>query len=141
MVNAGAVGEVHVVVNGEDHEIAHEVEINAEEEVEGELPPQGDGRVLLAPYLDPPIPGPSPVPAADGRGWNSIDSLGALESLLCQFGMLAEVPFQFEAGWRRAWETVLLSWDQAETELDETRALKWMLFLPQALLRRPREGR
>ena len=116
--------------------------VDGVQEVEGAAghPPQGDGRVLLHPYLQPHVPGPSPDPAVDGRGWSSIDSLGALESLLCQFGMLAEVPFQFEAGWRKAWETALLSWEQAETELEETRALKWMMFLPQALLRRPRRG-
>ena len=40
-----------------------------------------------------------------------------------------------------AWEEVLRRWEGAVTEVQKDQALMWMMFLPQALLRRPSRGK
>ena len=89
----------------------------------------------LAPFVQPEIPGAVLLLGEDTDGWRTIDRLSALDCLLCQFDTLAEVPFQHEGGWKKAWSTALLRWEQAGSEEEETRALKWLLFLPQVQLR------
>ena len=68
--------------------------------------------------------------------WGAIDSLGAWDSFLCKFPMLQEVPEQHKG----AWGEVLARWESAETEQETNRALMWLGFLPQALLRKPTRG-
>ena len=90
--------------------------------------------MVLGPYAQPDFPEPVIDVPDDGNGWNAVDSLEAKQCLLCPFGTLAEVPFQHAAGWRKAWATVLLKWEQADNPEEETRALKWLLLLPLVLL-------
>ena len=96
---------------------------------EGEL-------LLLEPRVSPVVPPPGAV-APD---WGAIDSLGAWDSFLCRFPMLQEVPEQHKGAWAAAWGEVLARWERAETELETNRALMWLGFLPQALLRKPTRG-
>ena len=64
--------------------------------------------------------------------------LGAWKSLISGFGALDEVPGQHRATWAWAWGEVLRRVLQAEEESEELDcALMWLLFLPQALLRKP----
>lgn len=104
-----------------------------------QLGPEED-RLYLGPFYRPVVPvareGVQRLPDSDG--WILIDRLGALECLLRQYGMLADVPEQHEAAWVAACSQVLRRWREAETEEEADRALKWVLFLPQSLLRRPR---
>ena len=97
--------------------------------------------ILLAPFEFAVLPAENlGARIEDGDGWMMIDSLSAEACILCPFLTMEEVPFQHEAGWRKAWETVLQRWEDSISELEETRALKWLLFLPQALLRHSRRG-
>ena len=98
-------------------------------------------RVLLQPFFRPLVPqGQASAGVEDADGWSSVDQLGAMDCLLCSSGMLIDVPEQHEAVWVSAWVKVLRKWSEADSEEDVTRALKWLLFLPQGLLRRPRMG-
>ena len=53
---------------------------------------------------------------------------------------MEEVPHQHKHMWAWAWCTVLERFQNARSEEETTRSLKWFLFLSQALLRTPREG-
>ena len=81
-----------------------------------------------------------PPPSAEAPGWAAIDSSGAWDYFLCKFPMLQEVPEQHKGAWAAAWGEVLARWEGAETEQETNRALMWLGFLPQALLRKPTRG-
>ena len=69
-----------------------------------------------------------------------IARLGGWGSVLSQFTVLDECPPQYEEAWAAAWEEVLQRREQAGTEQQINNALMWMMFLPQALLRKPTRG-
>ena len=76
-----------------------------------------------------------------GDGWKFIKKLGAWNCLIPKFGALEEIPAQHRAVWSWAWGEVLrpiLEAKEGSEDLDL--ALLWLLFLPQALCRKP-EGR
>ena len=98
--------------------------------VEGVL----DGRV------SPEIPGPRPPEHTEGDGWEAIDRIGAWDTYLSSFGVMEEVPSQHKASWVYAWGEVLSKEAAAETDIEKERALKWICFLSQALLRKPKRG-
>ena len=81
-----------------------------------------------------------PPPGTVSPGWAAIDSLGAWDSFLCRFLVLQEVPEQHKGAWAAARREVLMRWERAETELETNRALVWLGFLPQALLRKSTRG-
>ena len=97
---------------------------------------------LLAGRVSPAIPTAGPVgqEQADADGWGEIDKLGAFDCMLCEFAMLDEVPMQHQEMWGEAWSQVLQRLEEAGTDEEETRALKWFMFLPQALLRKASRG-
>ena len=109
---------------------------------EEEVEERGAARLSLGPYLNPTMPaaGNGGNHLAGTDGWDLIDRLEAMECLLSPCGTLDDVPGQHEAGWRVAWVTVLQRWSLAVDDEEIDRALKWILFLPQCLLRRPRRG-
>ena len=89
----------------------------------------------------PPLPQPSLnfVPS-NADGWDAIDRLGADISFRCQVPLLQEVPEQHKGTWTCAYSQVLRRWRDATTVVEITRALLWLGFLPQALLRKPSHG-
>ena len=66
--------------------------------------------------------------------------IGGWKSLLVQFFMLEEVPYEQEEVWVEAWSEVTRRLQAAEIEEDTDTALMWLMFLPQALLRKPTRG-
>ena len=86
--------------------------------------------------MDPQVPEDGEV----APGWAAIDSLGAWDTFLCKFAVLQEVPEQHKGAWADAWVQVLRRWEGAESEEERDRALRWLAFLPQALLRKPGRG-
>ena len=54
--------------------------------------------------------------------------------------MLQEVPEQHKGAWANAWTEVLRKVNDAETDEDKDRALLWLSFLSQGLLRKPTRG-
>ena len=58
---------------------------------------------------------------------------------MCQFPVL-EVPQQHKNAWAAAWGKVLTRWEGADSDQDKDRALMWLGFLSQALLRKPSRG-
>ena len=136
----------------EEQEIEVEVEgINVGGEAEmggaaGEAPePAGGGNgaevFVLAGRENPALPQPNHdhVPVLPD-GWDAIDRLGAELSFRCRFSLLQEVPEQHKGAWAQGWVKVLRKWHEAVGEADVTRALLWLGFLPQALLRKPSRG-
>ena len=69
-----------------------------------------------------------------------IDSVGAWDCMLVKFTMLKEIPAQHEEVWVEAFTKVLQRIEDAADSTEVIRALKWMCFLPQALLRKPSRG-
>ena len=96
---------------------------------EADLPPSG-------------VPGPRETqPGEDWQdGWHMIDKLGAQECFSCIFSTVQDVPGDFQMIWTQAWAVVLRREAEAETSLAKERALKWLCFLSQGLLRTPRRG-
>ena len=88
----------------------------------------------------PATPQPDPAVERDADGWNLIAKLGPTASFLSSFPALQEVPCQHEQTWVEAFSKVLRRWWEAATEVEIIIALSWLLFLPQALLRRPSRG-
>ena len=76
----------------------------------------------------------------DSDGWSLIAKLGAFESFVTCFSALQEVPEQHEEAWAEAVAEVMRRRERAISDLETRLALCWMLFLPQALLRRPSRG-
>ena len=54
--------------------------------------------------------------------------------------MLEEVPYEQEEVWVRAWDIVMTKLHSATSEQEIDVALLWLIFLPQALLRKPTHG-
>ena len=104
--------------------------------------PVGGERGEVRERESPVIPGPQNVEArADDNGWSMVDKLGGWKALISAFGSMDEVPAQHKAVWAWAWGEIMrriLEAEEGSAELD--RALMWLLFLPQALCRKP-EGR
>ena len=73
-------------------------------------------------------------------GFDVIDRLGAEAAFLCGFPLLQEVPEQHKAAWAKAHAEVLRRWKNAETERETDRALIWLGFLSQGLLRKTTRG-
>ena len=69
-----------------------------------------------------------------------IDSLGAWECATTITAPLEEVPGAFRNGWSVALLTVLRKIQQAGSDEELIRALKWFLALPKLLLREPKRG-
>ena len=76
----------------------------------------------------------------DADGWSMIDCVGAWSCMLNKFPMLSDVPTQHEEVWIGAVSRVFQMVEDAVDENEMTRALKWLCFLPQALLRKPVRG-
>jgi hypothetical protein len=124
---------------GESEE--EEDEDNGEEEETGEMN-VGEEYGELGDRVSPELPGPRVTQPGEetGDGWHQIDQLGALECFLSRFSTVKEVPGPYEAAWTLAWATVLQREAAAESDLAKERALKWLCFLSQGLLRTPRRG-
>ena len=106
-------------------------------------PPQGGGeggggepRFLLTGRALPDLPPPTRV-EEEGDGWRAIHRLGALDSFLCTFPLLQEVPEQHKSAWARAHGTILRRWREAVEEEERTTALLWLGFMPQCMQRKP----
>ena len=101
---------------------------------------QGD-QVLLADWIDPPVPGPHPGPVIeDALGWNMIDLWGVWDCVLCEFPTMHNIPRVYREGWASAMEKILRVIESAEEGLELERGLKWFLILPKALFRQGRRG-
>ena len=98
--------------------------------------------ISLVERANPTIPPPQPAVArlSDSDGWSLIARLGGWGSILCQFLILDKCPAQHEEAWCAAWEEVLRRVEEAPTDQQMDLALMWMMFLPQALLRKPTRG-
>ena len=94
-----------------------------------------DELLPLASRANPAVP--CPADHQEGHGWTSIDRIGAWDSFLGRFPTLEEVPEQHKGAWAAAWGQVLTRWEGAEMEQERDRALMWLGFLSQALLRKP----
>ena len=88
----------------------------------------------------PATPPPNPAAVRDADGWKLVAKLGPTACFLSSFPALQEVPDQHEQAWVDAFAKVMRKWREAATEVDITTVLSWLLFLPQALLRRPTRG-
>ena len=87
------------------------------------------------------IPGPVEITAVDVDGWLMIDTLGAWDCVLSRFSAMEEIPSQHKEIWASAVDIVLRRISEAQEEGEElNRALKWWLFLPQALCRQAGRG-
>ena len=94
----------------------------------------------VAERMHPVVPPPSEIAGEDSDGWCLIDKVGAWDSFLCEFQVLEEVPSQHEGAWTWAFSTVLERLQSADSPLELDRALMWLCFLPQALLRQGIRG-
>ena len=90
-------------------------------------------------FLDPDMPQAGPV-IADVDGWGRIDGFSAWECTLTGFQAMKEVPRVHQEKWVRAVSRVLRRIQEASTEAQLTRALKWWLILPQLLLRQAKRN-
>ena len=112
------------------------------EVVQGVVDVEGDQDIVntaeqmqLAERLFPAAPEPQEVVETDSDGWSLIDKVGAWNAFLCEYQVLEEVPAQHKRTWVRAWGTVLVRVQAADNGKELDRALMWLCFLPQALLR------
>ena len=99
--------------------------------------------VSLAERLDPEVPGAINLHehvCSTADGWDSIDTLSVWECLLSQFTTLETIPSQFKEQWARSYTKVLFKLKNCTDETEKARSLKWWMFLPQALLRKPIRG-
>ena len=76
----------------------------------------------------------------DATGWNLIDRLGGWECGLTGFYAMEQVPAVHRVKFAKAYSLVLQNILEANIEENLTRALKWFLILPQALLRQSKRG-
>ena len=92
--------------------------------------------IILDDRLDPEVPAPVDINIEeDTDGWCQIDRGGAWNSFLCEFQVIDEVPAQHRGTWVRAWGVVMQKIQAADSGRELDRALMWLCFLPQALLR------
>ena len=97
--------------------------------------------IVLEGRLHPEVPAPVDVNVdEDSDGWCQIDQVGAWESFLCEFQVLDEVPAQHRGTWVWAWGLVMQRIQAADSGKELDRALMWLCFLPQALLRQAKRG-
>ena len=94
----------------------------------------------LAPWLDPVVPAGRVPGLPDATGWNLIDRLGGWECGLTGFYAMEQVPAVHRVKFAKAYSLVLQNILEANIEENLTRALKWFLILPQALLRQSKRG-
>lgn len=85
-------------------------------------------------FLNPDLPEAGPV-TVDVDGWGRIDGLSAWQCTLAGFNATRKVPLVHKEKWVRAVSSVLRRIQEATTEQELTRYLKWRLILPQVLLR------
>ena len=114
-----------------------------EEVVNNEVERQDDNDFgNLTERMEAPLPGPRVTQPEDESpdGWHLIDMLGVEDCFHCSFSTMQDVPSEFQMTWTHAWATVLRREVEAESDLAKERALKWMAFLSQGLLRTPRRG-
>ena len=128
-MDVSAEDEVMQEVNEPVRHLDHAEVVQLDQMVE-ELEMDEGEQLLLGPRVHPTVPPPGEV----APGWQAIDSLGSWDSFFCKFPVLQEVPEQHKGAWAQAWG------ERAETELETTRALMWLGFLAQALLRKPTRG-
>ena len=114
--------------------------INTETGIESSQDIRSDDRFDLTPFLDPVIPGPSLDIPEDLDGWSSIDGWGVWDCASTITSPLEEVPGVFRNSWSNALSAVLRKVQQAGSQEETTRALKWLLAIPKLLLREPRRG-
>ena len=119
-----------------DEDRVEEVQQNGEEEEEND---EGYDS-FIEERSSPATPQPDPTVARDADGWNLVAKLGPAAAFLCSFPALQEVPAQHEQAWVGAFSKALRKWREAVTDIEISLALSWLLFLPQALLRRPTRG-
>ena len=140
--------EVAAVVEVQEHVVENVEGVNAQadDDLEDNVREEGDegehgDRLDLTPFLQPTVQGFRLVEGQnDADGWMLIDRMSPMECLLTEFSMLSEVPAQHEAAYLNAVAVILTRWSEAQSALEENRALKWWFFLHQALLRTPRRG-
>ena len=77
---------------------------------------------------------------ADVDGWGQIDGLSAWDCSLNVFTAMVEVPEMHKEKFVLAVSIVLRRIQQAATEEELTRVMKWWLILPQALLRQAKRS-
>jgi len=100
-----------------------------------------DDQFDISDRMDPTVPGPVEITGIDVDGWMMIDTLGAWECVLSKFSAMEEIPSQHKEIWASAVDRVLRKISEAQDEGDDlNRALKWWLFLPQALCRQAGRG-
>ena len=97
-------------------------------------------RRAITDRLSPEVPEPVLVIDIDADGWCLIDQVGGWHSYLCEFPILEDIPSQHRGVWTWAWNYILDRINNALNPTDLNRALMWLLFLPQALLRQPKRG-
>ena len=120
---------------------AEAADIQVEDGAEAEVDDNDEGYdSFIEDRSRPATPPPNPAVVRDADGWKLVDKLGPTACFLSSFPALQEVPDQHEQAWVDAFAKVMRKWRGAVTEVDITAALSWLLFLPQALLRRPTRG-
>ena len=99
-------------------------------------------KVNIKDWFEPEVPGPQEsISNADAEGWSMIDALGAWDCTLSRFSAIEEIPAQHREIWANAVRRILEKIDEARAgSLEMDRALKWWLFLPQALCRQAGRG-
>ena len=100
--------------------------------------PTNDLGERAVPEVPLPLIGPCQDPDPDG--WASIERVGGWNALLTEFITMEEVPHQHRQAWTWAWGEVLDRVQIAQEGRQLDRALMWLCFLPQALLRQARGG-
>ena len=121
---------------------AAEVEHQVEEAATGGDPGDERAPTDLSERALPLVPEPSFAPSAnpDPSGWDSIDRVGGWNALLTEFTTMEEIPQQHKQAWTWAWSEVLHRVMSAQEGKELDRALMWLCFLPQALLRQSKRG-
>ena len=138
-------GECREVGTSQAHAGTQTVDDDSSDDEEEDRQPSNVDRMKTSPFFLPEVPEEDPTAGreADTDGRNLIGKLSAWDCLLCPFGMLADVPEQHEEIFVKAWASVLGWWREAKQsgmQEKETESLKWLLFICQALLRKPRRG-
>ena len=115
---------------------------DGEDDANGEGEEQADQQDEMFDLRDrssPPVPLPV-APGADTEGWKAVDRVGAFDSFLVEFTMLQEISEQHKGAWAGAYTEVLTRWKNASSVEESDRALLWLGFLPQLLIRKPNRG-
>ena len=98
-------------------------------------------RQTLEGRVSPDVPEPySPSVEEELDGWMHIDKVGGWRALISKFGSMDQIPKQYDAIWAWSMGEIFTKINEAEEGKDLDRALMWLLFLPQALCRKPRKG-